>query len=199
MITYIATNTLNGKFYIGSTINFHKRKINHLTCKVKSHFHHALRKNPEAFVWETTEDGYSEPVLEQALLDMWFGKNQCYNLSPVAGRPPSHKGVKRTPEQVEKSASKRRGVKRTPEQCERISQGLTGRTLTQSQLETLRKNTQKANEKRKKKVELENILTGEKLLFNSVTEAEKAMGFTNIARACRESYRTVKGFKARYS
>ena len=77
MITYIATNTLNGKFYIGSTIDFRKRKINHLTCKIKSHFHHALRKNPEEFVWEIIEDNHSDPILEQALLDMWFGKEQC--------------------------------------------------------------------------------------------------------------------------
>jgi group I intron endonuclease len=198
MITYIATNTLNGKFYIGSTVDFHKRKTNHLTCKVKSHFHHALRKNPEAFVWETVEDDCSEPVLEQALLDMWFGKGHCYNLNPVAGRPPSHKGIKRTPEQIEKSASKRRGVKRTPEQCNRISQSLIGRTLTQSQLESVRRNCQTASERQKKKVELKNTVTGEIVTFESVAEAERIMGFKNISRACRENHRTVRGFKARY-
>jgi group I intron endonuclease len=198
MITYIATNTFNGKFYIGSTIDFHKRKTNHLTCRVKSHFHNALRKNPEAFVWEVIEDDCSEPVLEQALLDTWFGKEQCYNLNPVAGRPPSHRGVKRTPEQVEKSASKRRGVKRTPEQCQRISRGLTGRSLTPSQLESVLRNTQGANERRKKKVELRHLVTGEVLVFESVSEAEKSMGFTNISRACREPHRSVKGYKARY-
>jgi group I intron endonuclease len=198
MITYIATNTLNGKFYIGSTVDFKKRRKNHLTCKVKSHFHHALRKNPEAFVWETFEDDNLDPVLEQALLDVWFGKEQCYNLNPVAGRPPSHKGVKRTAEQVEKSAAKRRGVKRTPEQCSRISKGLTGRSLTASQLESVRRNSQTANEKRKRKVELTHLQTGEFLVFNSVSEAQNFLGFGNIARACREPHRTVKGYKARY-
>ncbi len=198
MITYIATNTLNGKFYIGSTVDFKKRKINHLTCKVKSHFHHALRKNPEAFVWEVIEDEHSDPVLEQALLDRWFGKEQCYNLNPVASRPPSHKGIKRTAEQIEKSASKRRGAKRTTEQCSRISKGLTGRSLTPSQLESVRRNTQIANERRKKKVELTHLQSGKILVFNSVSEAQSTLGFGNISRACREPNRTVKGYKARY-
>jgi len=198
MITYIATNTQNGKFYVGSTVDFNKRKINHLSCKVKSHFHHALRKNPDLFEWEIFEDDCDEPVLEQALLDKWFGKEQCYNLNPVAGRPPSHKGRKRTPEQVEKSVSRRKGVKRTPEQCLRISRGLTGRKLTPTQLESVRNNVRIANERRQKKVEITSLKTGEVFVFDSVSEAEKSMGFGNIGRACRESHRTVKGFRARY-
>jgi group I intron endonuclease len=197
MITYIATNTLNGKFYIGSTIDFHKRKINHVTCKVKSHFHHALRKNPEAFVWEITEDDHSDPILEQALLDMWFGKEQCYNLNPVAGRPPSHMGIKRTSEQIEKSANKRRGVKRTPEQCERISRGLTGRKLTSSQLEVARKNVQTANETRKKKVEVTDTRTGEILVFGSIADAQRALGHL-VRTALKTPNKEVKGYRAKH-
>ena len=92
MITYIAINTLNGKFYIGSTTNFEKRKNHHLNAGKSWPFQNALRKNPEAFVWEITEDDLDEPVLEQAMLDMWFGKDQCYNLCPNANRGPDNKG-----------------------------------------------------------------------------------------------------------
>ncbi len=198
MITYIATNTLNGKFYIGSTTNFPKRKNNHLYCKVKSHFHHALRKDPELFEWEIFEDSDDKPTLEQALLDMWFGKEQCYNLNPLASRPPSHKGFKRRPESVRKSAEKRKGVKRTPEQCKRISEGLTGRELTATQLVSAKKNCEKANKERQRKVELTNTQTGEVYTFDSISDAEKIMGFGNIGRACREVQRTVKGFRAKY-
>jgi group I intron endonuclease len=197
MITYIATNTINGKFYIGSTVNFKKRKINHLTCKVKSHFHHALRKNPEAFVWETFEDNYSEPVLEQALLDMWFGKEQCYNLNPKADRPPSHKGFKRTAEQVEKSAAKRRGAKRTPEQCKRISEGLIGREFTPSQLENARRNLKNANEQRKKKVKVTNLLTNEIRVFESISEARRSLGQL-VHTALKSPGKVVKGYTADY-
>ena len=88
MHTYLATNTLNGKFYIGSTIDFERRKGEHLRDKKSNFpFQNSLRKNPEAFEWEVWSDDSEEPTLEQALLDMWCGTEQCYNLSPHSGRP----------------------------------------------------------------------------------------------------------------
>ena len=88
MDTYKSTNTLNGRFYIGSTNNFEKRKKEHLASRENYPFQNALRKNPEAFEWECWSDDSDEPILEQALLDMWFGCEQCYNLNPQASRPP---------------------------------------------------------------------------------------------------------------
>jgi group I intron endonuclease len=92
MDTYKATNTSNGKFYIGSTINFEERRKAHLTSKKNYPFQNALRANPNGFIWEVWSDDSEEPTLEQALLDMWFGKEQCYNLSPNADRPPTYRG-----------------------------------------------------------------------------------------------------------
>ena len=97
MITYRAINTLNGKFYIGSSKSwetFEKRKRTHLTYGDVFHFQRALRANPDSFIWETYEDDSDDPILEQALLDTWFGKEQCYNLSPNADRPPTLCGEK---------------------------------------------------------------------------------------------------------
>ena len=88
MDTYKSTNTLNGRFYIGSTNNFEKRKKEHLASRENYPFQNALRKNPEAFEWECWSDDSDKPILEQALLDMWFGTEQCYNLNPIASRPP---------------------------------------------------------------------------------------------------------------
>jgi group I intron endonuclease len=90
MCTYRVTNTTNGKFYIGSTKNFKNRKREHLRSTENYPFQNALRKNPEAFEWEVFSDDIDEPLLEQALLDMWFGKACCYNLCPTANRPPAH-------------------------------------------------------------------------------------------------------------
>ena len=90
MITYKCTNTTNGKFYIGSAkdlIAYGKRKKSHLKDKLPYPFQRSLQANPDVYVWEYTEDSYGEPVLEQALLDMWFGKDQCYNLNKYADRP----------------------------------------------------------------------------------------------------------------
>ena len=93
MNTYRATNTLNGKFYIGSSVNFERRKKEHLKSKANFPFQNALRKNPEAFEWEVQSDNYDEPILEQALLDMWFGKECCYNLSSIAELPSGTAGT----------------------------------------------------------------------------------------------------------
>lgn len=91
MDTYRATNTTNGKFYIGSSTNFEKRKKEHLSSKENYPFQNALRKNPDAFEWEVWSDDSNEPILEQALLDMWYGKECCYNLNPSAKHPPRNK------------------------------------------------------------------------------------------------------------
>jgi group I intron endonuclease len=87
MYTYKATNTLNGKFYVGSAVNFEKRKAQHLKSKLNLPFQNALRKYSEMFEWEVWEDDSKEPILEQSLLDMWCGKAQCYNINPNADRP----------------------------------------------------------------------------------------------------------------
>jgi group I intron endonuclease len=109
MDTYKATNTENGKFYIGSTKNFERRKQGHLSSKWNYPFQNALRKNPEAFEWEVWSDDCEDPVLEQALLDMWFGKEQCYNLNPYASRPPSPEGKQVTEEVKMKISRKMQG------------------------------------------------------------------------------------------
>ena len=84
MDTYKSTNTINGRFYIGSTTNFKSRKKAHLNSDCNFPFQNALRANPEAFIWEVWTDDSKNRELEQALLDMWFGTEQCYNLSPYA-------------------------------------------------------------------------------------------------------------------
>jgi group I intron endonuclease len=88
MDTYKATNTNNGRFYIGSTTNFERRKVEHLRSRENLPFQNALRKDPSAFEWEVYSDDSDEPTLEQALLDMWYGTEMCYNINPFASRPP---------------------------------------------------------------------------------------------------------------
>jgi len=93
MITYIARNTRTGEFYIGSTINFESRKKQHLSVATGYKFHRALQKYPDCFEWETFEDDSSGRELEQALLDMFFGTEMCYNLSPSSAVPDPHNNV----------------------------------------------------------------------------------------------------------
>jgi hypothetical protein len=61
-------------------------KKKHLKSESNYPFQNALRNNPDAFEWEVWTDNSDEPVLEQALLDMWYGKECCYNLSSLSNR-----------------------------------------------------------------------------------------------------------------
>ena len=111
MDTYKATNTENGKFYIGSTKNFKERKNTHLGRNKNYPFQNALRKNPKVFEWEIWSDDCDEPVLEQALLDMFFGTEQCYNLNPKASIPPSRKGISDSDKTRKKKSNAKLGKK----------------------------------------------------------------------------------------
>lgn len=135
MITYIAINTLNGKFYIGSTFNFERRKREHLESKNNYPFQNSLRNNPDKFEWETYIDDYDEPILEQSLLDMWCGKSQCYNINQYASRPPDPTGRKVKEETKEKISKKLKGRQISINQRESVSKSNKTRKLSKDTLE----------------------------------------------------------------
>jgi group I intron endonuclease len=83
MITYRVVNAKNGKWYVGSAVNFERRKKEHLRSKLHDPFHNALRKNPDYFIWEIIEeDARTDRQAEQLILDVWFRTEFCYNLNP---------------------------------------------------------------------------------------------------------------------
>jgi len=133
MDTYRATNTTNGKFYIGSTTNFERRKYEHLRSLDNLPFQNALRNNPEAFEWEVWSDDSNEPILEQALLDTWFGKECCYNLNPCASRPPSWEGKEHKPEtKIKQSVSAVKSWKDNEKRRIRVAEASANREWQQS-------------------------------------------------------------------
>ena len=156
MDTYRATNTLNGKFYIGSSVNFERRKREHLSSKENYPFYKDLRKNPEAFVWEIYTDDLDTNEHEVRLLREFFFDVKCYNLNPCAERPPDLTGRKRwknelTQEQklcfekpegegwekgmlqktIEKGRAARLGTTRTKETKKKIGEANTGKIRTE--------------------------------------------------------------------
>ena len=203
MITYLATNTTNGKFYIGSAINFEDRKKAHLRSKRNYPFQNALRKNPEAFEWEVWSDDSNDPVLEQALLDMWFGKECCYNLNPLADRPPRLFGdanpMKRK-EVVEKVMKHHRGKQVSEETRQKQSEA----RKKYSQPEEVRK---KQGDSRRgtrngkaKPIILTNLSTGEEEVFDFIQGACDKYGLNSghLSAVAKGKRKQHKGYTARY-
>jgi len=85
-IVYKATNKLNGKWYVGSTLQDLESRILQHKNKVGNYpFQNALRKNPKSFTWEVlSEVDGDDRSHEQEILDCFFGSEYCYNLSPYA-------------------------------------------------------------------------------------------------------------------
>jgi group I intron endonuclease len=126
MITYTATNTRTGQFYIGSTFNFKKRQQEHLSSKAPLPFQRALRKNPDEWEWEFVEDDREDRELEQLLLDLFWGTEGCLNLAADATSPT--KGRKHTHETRAKIGAKHKGKKYGPETRAKISRARKGKT-----------------------------------------------------------------------
>ena len=93
MITYVAINLTNKKFYVGSTVDFSGRQKGHLQSKEDYPFQNSLRKSPENFYWIVSEDdGLETRDEEQYYLDFYHGTTWCYNYNPSASMPPSPRG-----------------------------------------------------------------------------------------------------------
>ena len=89
MITYKATNTKTGQYYIGSAqtyCHYMNRVGNHHMRKGKKAFWEDLQKDPKAFVWEILrEDDLNTRDYEYDLLQEHVGKPLCYNKSKTNG------------------------------------------------------------------------------------------------------------------
>jgi hypothetical protein len=84
MITYTATNTKTGKFYIGSAkdyCNYMNRKGNHHVGKPYNDFRKELQAYPHSFTWEYSEDESGTRDFEESLLHLYVGSKWCYNKS----------------------------------------------------------------------------------------------------------------------
>ena len=88
MITYTATNTQTGQFYIGSAkdyCHYMNRKGNHHVGKPYSDFRKDLQANPLLFVWDYSEDNLDTRDFEESLLNLYVGSKWCYNITTTNG------------------------------------------------------------------------------------------------------------------
>ncbi len=87
MITYIATNTKTGQFYIGSALSYCRymsRKGTHHTHKKGRNgyhkFHADLQEDPHSFKWEWYEDDLDTRDWERSLIALYIDSPFCYNI-----------------------------------------------------------------------------------------------------------------------
>jgi len=106
---YRITNLMDGKFYVGSSINISARLSKHKSLlrnniHFSTHLQNSWNKYGEyCFLFETIEETSADKNIilerEQFYLDLYFGKDNCYNLSPKAV---SMLGYKWSEEQLKK-------------------------------------------------------------------------------------------------
>jgi group I intron endonuclease len=130
-VIYCITNKIDGKKYIGSTIDFRIRRVRHLSdlrCKKhhSSYLQNAFNKygedNFEFEILERVDDVNFLIEIEQRWLD---NENPEYNMTLIAGFN-SHLGRKRSDETKRKISEALTGIKRSDETKKRISDSQKG-------------------------------------------------------------------------
>jgi group I intron endonuclease len=128
---YLIRNSLNGKGYVGQSIHIHRRWHEHKKCSKrgdKSHLYDAIRKyGTDSFELIVLE--LCDPIHFDERESHWMTKYDCrnpdfgYNLMPAGQR-----GRIMDADCRERIASKLRGVRLSPEQIEKIRAANIGRT-----------------------------------------------------------------------
>jgi group I intron endonuclease len=139
---YKIINVVNNKFYVGSAVDFKRRKARHFSelrrgKHKNTHLQSAWRKYGEqAFVFVVVQELACDEELfpaEDAWLKEHVGKDYCYNIGKEAAAPmlgcsgeksPTW-GRKRTPEELDAQSWK--GRKHRPDSKELIRQSLLGK------------------------------------------------------------------------
>lgn len=152
---YCLTNTVNGKVYIGQSVNVGKRLTNHKDNAKSgrggcSALYSAIRKygfeNFQVSLVVECDRQYLDWFERMAILasgsmtpngyNLEFGGNQCTVVSDETRRKMSlaHKGKKKSPESVRKRAIARTGIPRSDEVKRKISEGNKGKHSSKRKL-----------------------------------------------------------------
>ena len=99
--------TIGRWFYWGSTNNFCRRKKEHLSLLRTGKHRNSILQNAynkhNLFEFEIIANVEQQELAEweQELIDVWFGSENCANLSPIVGIPAGTKGKTRKPHSEE--------------------------------------------------------------------------------------------------
>ena len=140
---YKITNTVNGKFYFGSSVNIEKRLNSHKSMlKRNKHENPFLQSSynkhgVEKFSFDIVEitDKENLLILEQQYLDIHFDNcKHCFNMQPIAessfGRIMSEKGRLAMSENGKRLAQSNVGRKHSDETRKKISESHKGKVVS---------------------------------------------------------------------
>lgn len=146
---YFIVNIVDGKFYIGSATNFQNRKSSHFSClknkkhgnpKLQNAFYKHKKENFIFIIVSLIEKPLLKNV-EQFYLDKyWDNGENCYNITNVAGRPPTYFGKENHfygKKHTEESLKKMRGRSISQEQRDHLSECFTSRIVPEEVAEQI--------------------------------------------------------------
>jgi len=130
-VIYLIKNSVNGKIYIGSAVNYNVRRIRHLSelrCQRhhSNHLQNSFNKYGEkCFVFEILEIVSDKDKLIETE-QKWINELKPeYNMTLIAGLN-SHLGIKRSEETKKKISEALTGIKRSEETKKKISESKLG-------------------------------------------------------------------------
>ena len=213
MVIYGILNKVSGKYYIGSAVNFSKRKSRHLKL-LRENKHHSYLLQKE---WDDNLFDFIilEKVLGKELLterEQWWidNTNSFYNICKIAS---SSLGVKRTEETKEKVRQANLGLKH-PEWRNEIKSKAQGgdnhwtkkksfsedakKKMSTSQKELYKNGYVHPNKKKIIQYSLSMILIKE---WESAADAERVLGISRfaIAQVLRGHNKTCGGYIWKYN
>lgn len=197
---YVITNTVNGKQYVGISVNPRKRWYKHRCGLGSKLVAHAIAKygseNFRFAVIHSCEKREDALRAERDLVVLWRTETpNGYNLTP-GGDSGAPIGTKRSQAVIELVAAKNRGQKRSIEFCARMSELAKNRRPS---LETRQKMSQskqghpsypKQQEAARKCKSKPVMIDGK--VYSSITEAEKLLGY-NCGVLVKRFYRFRHG------
>ena len=185
---YKITNTVTGDFYIGQTINFHERQLQH-----KRDPQPKMRDDVEKYGW----DAFKFEILEECDREVLNDKENDYitKLDPAYNTIKIHNWT-HTPETCEKIRQAKLGQTHTEESCEKMSEKRLGVTLSDDHKEKCRQSSL-GNKSRSKAVIC--VETGKVYPNMKIAGAEIGIDPSAISCVIRGVNITAGGFHWQYA
>lgn len=162
---YLIKNCINGKVYVGSTLNFSSRikrhradlaKNKHHSIKLQRSYNKYNHQNFEFIPIQYCSKEYLIKI-EQYWIDYFDSYNNGYNSSPNAG---NCLGYKQTDEHKRKISAGLKGFKRSEENKQNMRLANIGKVITQEQKDKISKKLMGHTHSEKTKIKLSKIGKG---------------------------------------